>query len=81
VRAQAELKQNAQTLLGISARALEPLCTIKHSITRYRITLEVFRFKPERASDPALSQGHWLSLSQIRALPLASAHGRILQRL
>jgi A/G-specific adenine glycosylase len=29
--------------LGMGAPALQPLCTVKHSITRYRITLEAFR--------------------------------------
>ena len=38
-----DLQAAAQSALGMEPGMLEPLCTIKHSITRYRITLEVFR--------------------------------------
>ena len=42
-RKEGDLEAAARKTLGFSAMTLERLCTIKHSITRYRMTLEVFR--------------------------------------
>lgn len=56
-----------------------PLCTIKHSITRYRITLEAWRAKLEETSPNVL--GRWLSLSQLHKLAFTSAHKKVLARL
>lgn len=56
-----------------------PLCTIKHSITRYRITLDAFRAtlqKPE-----AIAPGKWLRVSDLRKLAFSSAHRQILEKL
>lgn len=59
-----------------------PLCTIKHSITRYRITLEAYRAVLERTSRtrPKL-EGRWLTLPQLHKLAFTSAHKKILNRL
>jgi A/G-specific adenine glycosylase len=38
-----KLKESAARELALKISTLEKLCTIKHTITRYRITLEVFR--------------------------------------
>jgi A/G-specific adenine glycosylase len=62
-------------------RGKKPFCTIKHSITRYRITLEVFQINGNRAFERRFSEGRWLTLNQLRALPFSSAHKRILQQL
>ena len=59
-----------------SAMALAPLCTIRHSITRYRITLEVFRGVTAIAS--GFGPGRWLPRGQLKRLAFASAHRRIL---
>jgi A/G-specific adenine glycosylase len=56
-----------------------PLCTIKHSITRYRITLEAFRATWQ--SDGKLSDGRWLRISELRKLAFSSAHRQILEKL
>lgn len=58
---------------------LEPLCTVKHSITRYRITLEAFRvcLKPS----PTKMAGIWKTPTQMQALAFTSAHGKILRAL
>jgi A/G-specific adenine glycosylase len=56
-----------------------PLFTIKHSITRYRITLDAFRAtlqKPE-----AIAPGKWLRVSELRKLAFSSAHRQILEKL
>ena len=57
----------------------KPLCTIKHSITRYRITLEAWRAKLDEASSK--NSGRWLNLSQLRKLAFASAHKKVLAHL
>ena len=62
----------------ITPRA-KPLCTIKHSITRYRITLAAFRAtlpKPTKGFS-----GKWLSLSELQKLAFSSAHRKILEHL
>lgn len=66
--------------LGQSVRHLESFCTIKHTITRYRITIEVFRGElPRRCSMPGGAK--WLRLVEMEKLPFPSAHRRILVRL
>jgi A/G-specific adenine glycosylase len=76
---ESQLRRAALKLLGTAQSRLEPLCTIKHSITRYRITLEVFRAQLNRGARPVLGGSQWLSQSQMRRLPFASAHKRILE--
>ncbi len=56
----------------------KPLCTIKHSITRYRITLQAYRAK---LSNPrSTPDGQWLSLKQLHQLAFTSAHKKLLIR-
>jgi len=68
----------ARAVLGVTPRAVEPLCSIKHSITRYRITLDAFRvtLPPRSKLSPRL--GRWFPRSSLRRLPFASAHRRVL---
>jgi len=58
---------------------LEPLCTVKHSITRYRITLEAFKvsLKPSQAK----AKGVWKTPAQMRQLAFTSAHKKVLTKL
>jgi A/G-specific adenine glycosylase len=72
----------------------KPLCSIKHSITRYRITLDAWRaeltFPPKApGSAPARSKttnplgrsalpGEWRTLAQLHQLAFTSAHKKIL---
>ena len=56
--------------------APEPLCIIKHSITRYRITLEAWRAKLTNSS--AKIAGVWLTRRQLHQLAFTSAHRKIL---
>ncbi|MEO5802819.1 MAG: A/G-specific adenine glycosylase [Verrucomicrobiota bacterium] len=55
-----------------------PLCTIKHSITHYRITMEVFRAELRSKEIPV---GKWLRVSELRKLAFSSAHRKILHLL
>lgn len=76
----ASLTRAARETLGFAPGKLSPLCTIKHSITRYRITLEVFAIAvPARKGIHA--EGSWLPGSTLRKLAFPSAHRRILVRL
>ncbi len=71
-----------------------PLRTIKHTITRYRITLQTFHahvVQPSGCPPPSArpigtqaspkSKTHWLTLPQLHALPFTSAHRKILHQL
>ncbi|MEO6033833.1 MAG: A/G-specific adenine glycosylase [Verrucomicrobiota bacterium] len=55
-----------------------PFCTIKHSITRYRITLDVFRVVPDSWKNP---RGQWLRLGNLHRLAFSSAHRQIVSLL
>jgi adenine-specific DNA glycosylase len=63
--------------LGFKVKAPKSLHTIKHSITRYRITLEAWR--AELASPSAKIPGRWLTPKQLHQLAFTSAHKKILQ--
>ena len=86
----------AQKLLGFTLKDLKPLCTIKHTITRYRITVEAFRvaappaFKVGQSCRSAPSSRHarsardesvWLPLPELHKLSFPSAHKKILKSL
>ncbi len=66
-------------LPGVKLLASEPLCTIKHTITRYRITLEAWRAKLTGPS--AEVSGCWKTPGRLRRLAFASAHKKVLARL
>jgi A/G-specific adenine glycosylase len=70
-------ERSARELFGVEPARLEPLCVVRHSITRYRITLEAFLI--EGLTPPA--GGRWLTPGQLSRLPFASAHGKILRAL
>jgi A/G-specific adenine glycosylase len=73
-----DARSAARVALGKDAGPLEPLCVIKHSITRYRITLEAFAGASQR---PAGLDGQWSTQRQLLNLPFSSAHKKILLRL
>ncbi|MGD0252620.1 MAG: A/G-specific adenine glycosylase [Verrucomicrobiota bacterium] len=91
-----ELVANAATqVLGFTSTKLAPLCTVKHSITRYRITLEAFRVRFGEASSaspknfrmgrcgtpPSEADKVWLPLSKLNLLAFTAAHKKILTHL
>ena len=75
----ANLQAMARHVLGTSPRAVEPLCTIRHSITRYRITLDAYRVCLR--TPPAKRAGVWLTRAQLRPLAFTGAHKKILSKL
>jgi A/G-specific adenine glycosylase len=74
------LKAAAQQVLGFAPATLGHCCTIKHSITRYRITLDAYHAHdgyPHRIRPG----GRWLTRPHLERLAFASAHKKLLQRL
>jgi A/G-specific adenine glycosylase len=86
----------ARELFGFVPKDIKSLCTIKHSITRYRITVEAFRIgtpstlkagqscrsaPTSRHARPARDESVWLSLSELHKLSFPSAHKKILKSL
>jgi A/G-specific adenine glycosylase len=65
----------ATLLFGGAPVELSPVITIKHSITRYRITLDAFRISLAQMPDKDL--GVWKTPAQIRQLAFSSAHKRL----
>jgi len=81
-------------LFGFAPVDVKSLCTIKHSITRYRITVEAFCVgapvsDPARKTFPAMNTPgrrpalleRWLTLSELHTLSFPSAHKKILSSL
>ena len=72
-------KKDAKEIFGsafdFKAAKLHPLGTIRHSITRYRMTLEAFhvRFK----NSPKQLAGVWLSPKEFDSLAFSSAHKKL----
>ena len=79
--ADSDLEQAARRVLKIRPRRLEPLGTVKHSITRYRITLEAYRVVIDHGARISAGKGRWLDRKQLGQLAFTSAHGRVLRRL
>jgi A/G-specific adenine glycosylase len=75
------LRRAARSALGLTPKGLQPLCAVKHSITRYRITLDVFRVAGQFAGQSASAKGKWLTRRELHRLTFCSAHKRILGRL
>jgi A/G-specific adenine glycosylase len=71
----------ARKALGLTPKTLQPLCVIKHSITRYRITLEVFQAVGYPVGRISRARGQWLAEKELSRRAFASAHKRILRRL
>ena len=73
--------RSAARRLGVSHSPARPFCVVKHSITRYRVTLEAFRARRAGRRGGSEAQSRWLSLAELEALPFSAAHRRILRTL
>jgi A/G-specific adenine glycosylase len=69
----------AKGFFGIGPVKLQPLCTVKHSITRYRITLEAFhvRLGGTRGTRPSNITGVWKTPVQMQQLAFTAAHKKL----
>jgi A/G-specific adenine glycosylase len=92
VKGEADAKQIFKTIFSFKPPEIRPLCTLKHSITRYRITLETFRVQlgGRSSTTPKISGtrrarpseiGVWLSPAKLDSLAFTGAHRKILRRL
>ena len=64
-----------ESLFGIKPEAVQPLRTMKHSITRYRITLEAFLVCLKKR--PAKASGRWLIPEEFDSIAFSSAHKKL----
>ena len=60
---------------GFAPPELRALPTVKHSITRYRITLEAFRISLKKA--PKTAAGTWLAHSEFDSVAFTAAHKKL----
>lgn len=75
-----DLLPHATKLLGAKPTQPEPLVTIKHSITRYRISLEAHLVTPAKTALKSAT-ARWLTLDELDALAFTSAHRKVLTAL
>jgi len=68
---------------GLRVESLEPLITVKHSITTRRIELQVFQAKLAGGLKPEARSAHrrWVRLKDVRKYPFAAASQRIVEAL
>jgi A/G-specific adenine glycosylase len=66
-------------LFKTEAAEIHSLCTVKHSITRYRITLEAFIVQLKQA--PKKTDGLWQTPAQMQRIAFTSAHRKVLRAL
>jgi A/G-specific adenine glycosylase len=75
-----DLAAISRVALGVIPKDLQSLATVKHSITRSRISLQGFQGRwPAR--NEKIESGRWLPLSTLGKLAFASAHRKVLEAL
>jgi len=72
----------ARELLWTDPKGLELVQVVKHTITRYKITLEVYRVQEaeSRTWNPRPGE-RWCRLEELAELPFTAAHRKVAQRL
>jgi adenine-specific DNA glycosylase len=74
-------REAAADWLNLPVGSLVALKGVKHSITRYRITLEVFRAEAGPKPVPVETGATWQTPGELDQLAFTSAHRRILRQL
>ena len=72
-----KLQRLAENLFGSCPLLIQPLHQVRHTITRYRITLDVFRAEFAHGKLPSVQHGRWCSSARLRQLAFPSAHRKI----
>ena len=72
---QTDAKTAFQAEFGFAPEKISPLVTVKHSITRYRITLQSFTVSLQTL--PKKAGGVWKSPAQMQQLAFSSAHKKL----
>jgi A/G-specific adenine glycosylase len=70
-----DAKEVFESAFDFEAAKFEPLCIIKHAITRYRMTLEAFHVHLKNS--PRKLPGVWLSPKEFDSLAFSSAHKKL----
>ncbi len=70
-----DAKETFDSAFDFKSEKFQPLCTIKHSITRYRMTLEAFHVRLKKS--PAKLAGVWLSPKEFDSIAFSSAHKKL----
>ena len=80
--AQTELSEKVEALTGVACGSAAPLKTIKHGVTRYRITLECYQAQRTggRVRSTKVSPVRWFDRAELGQLPL-SVTGRKIAKL
>ncbi len=76
----ADARQAARRLLRSIPDPLPPLCTVKHTITRYRVTVDAFHVQVPRRPAPGNGTSRWCTLEELHPLAFTSAHRKILEK-
>jgi len=64
-----------ENIFSIAPPKIQPLCIVKHSITRYRITLEAFLVSLK--TFPQKTDGIWKTPAQLHRLAFTAAHKKL----
>ncbi|MFO1476450.1 MAG: A/G-specific adenine glycosylase [Verrucomicrobiota bacterium] len=72
-----ESAARAAGTLGFTLAESDPVCTIRHSITHHRITLQVYHARA--LGRPKTNDGQWLTAPELQKLAFPSAHRRLLE--
>ncbi len=75
------LMKMAETIVRVKPSKIEPLCTIRHSITRYRIVLDAYRVVARDFPNFASKDQCWLERRELCRRPFTAAHKRIVSLL
>lgn len=76
-----ETSSLAERILGTEPVEFRELCSIRHSITRYRVRLNAYVAVVEEPPRQWVGSSRWVTLAEMERLPFSSAHGKIRQRL
>jgi adenine-specific DNA glycosylase len=74
----ADARMACREALGVTGPRAKALISIRHSITRYRIRLDVFQISPRDLSEVSVDYGRWFARRDLERLPFASAHKKAL---
>ena len=71
------MKEVGQEIFGFRMQNARHLCTIKHTITRYRITLEAHHAEVTEKGLLTSERGKWCTAAELKKLAFPSAHRQI----
>jgi A/G-specific adenine glycosylase len=80
---EAAVERALKTTTGVQGSVAEILCTVRHSVTRFRITLDAHRTMNLRGAATAVSVAAvaWKKPAELAGVPMPNAHRAIAERL